>query len=157
MPRWEYEAYVYDRGSSQLKIRRGGQKREPTWAGMWAHFDELGAAGWEMISAIWVSDARRGNPEGNTTRMLFAFERRRAARLRHARNIVAECAAIQSPTARQPRGESIPAAYRWERLTPQTWSPLHRGPKMHVPDPPTSPSVGRRPRVVDLFGRSVLA
>jgi hypothetical protein len=77
MDTWEYEAYVYDWGSGQLEIRREGRKRGLTWAGMWTHFNELGAQGWEMLSASPVSDARWGNPDSNTTRMLFVFKRRR--------------------------------------------------------------------------------
>ena len=77
MDRWEYEAYIYDWGSSHLEVRRDGRKRELTWAGMWAYFDELGGDGWELVSATSVSDARWGNPESNTTRMLFVFTRRK--------------------------------------------------------------------------------
>lgn len=78
MDRWEYEAFIYDWGSGALEIRREGRKRELTWAGMWSYFDELGGDGWELVSATGVSDARWGNPESNTTRMLFVFKRRKA-------------------------------------------------------------------------------
>ena len=78
MERWEYDAYIYDWGSGHLEVRRDGRKRELTWVGMWAHFDELGDDGWELVSATSVSDARWGNAESNTTRMLFAFKRRKA-------------------------------------------------------------------------------
>ena len=78
MDRWEYEAYIYDWGSGHLEVRREGRKRELTWAGMWAHFDELGDDGWELVSASPVADARWGNPDNSTTRMLFVFKRRRA-------------------------------------------------------------------------------
>ena len=79
MDAWEYEAYIYDWSSSQLEIRRGGQRQELTWAGMWDFFNELGARRWEMVAATSVSDARWGNPESNTTRMLFVFKRHRPA------------------------------------------------------------------------------
>jgi hypothetical protein len=78
MEQWEYDAYIYDWGTSQLEVRRSGTKRALTWTGMWAHFNELGDQGWEMITATPVSDARWGNPDSNTTRMLFVFKRRRA-------------------------------------------------------------------------------
>ena len=77
MDRWEYDAYIYDWGSGALDVRRGGRKRELTWAGMWSYFDELGADRWEMLSASPIADARWGNAESNTTRMLFVFKRRR--------------------------------------------------------------------------------
>ena len=114
MDRWESEADAYDRAPGRPEVRRDGRKRELTQAGIWAHFDELGDDGREPASAGRIAAARRANPERSTTRMIFAFERRKATRLRRARNIAAECAAIQSPTARQPRGEPIPAPCRSE-------------------------------------------
>ena len=78
MDRWEYEAFIYDWGSSALEIRRSGQRQELSWPGMWTYFNELGEEGWELVSATSVSDARWGNAENNTTRMLFAFKRRKA-------------------------------------------------------------------------------
>jgi hypothetical protein len=74
--RWQYEAFIYDWGSGHLEVRHEGRTRELTWTGMWSYFDELGAQGWELVSATSVADARWGNPESNTTRMLFVFKRR---------------------------------------------------------------------------------
>lgn len=81
MDRWEYEAYIYDWGSSALEIRRSGQRQDLSWTGMWAYFNGLGGEGWELVSATSVSDARWGNAENNTTRMLFVFKRRKTDRL----------------------------------------------------------------------------
>ena len=79
MQRWEYEAFVYDWGGSSLEIRRSGARRDLTWSGMWSYFNELGDIGWEMLSATSIADARWGNVDSNTTRMLFVFKRLKAA------------------------------------------------------------------------------
>jgi hypothetical protein len=77
MEKWEYEAYIYDWGAGELEVRRSGLKQGLTWAGMWNYFNDLGEEGWEMLSATSIADARWGNPDSNTTRMLFAFKRRK--------------------------------------------------------------------------------
>jgi hemolysin III-related protein len=44
---------------------------------MWAHFEERGGDGWELVPASPIAEPRRGDPERSTTRMLFGFKRRR--------------------------------------------------------------------------------
>ena len=74
MTQWKYAHFVFDLSSNEAEVSDGVKLN---WQQLWQYFDMLGSKGWEMITAVPMSDDTGfTHSAGDVTKFFFVFKRR---------------------------------------------------------------------------------